>query len=143
MAHAKALGIKWLFTTVILLSFLAIFESISFGQILLISFVLTVITYIAGDILLLPMYGMFVAAIGDFGISFVAVWMLAAAVIGQSTALVLATAAVAYFFVLCEGLFHVYMKEYVLPKKQAVIIPFPTMRYQTETSEELQPDKND
>lgn len=143
MEHVKAIGIKWIFTIIILLSLLAIFEAATFQQILLISFILTGVTYIVGDLMVLPALGNIVTTIIDFGLSFLSVWMLSALFIEQSATVVLIAAAAAYFFSMCEALFHAYMKERVLPKKQGIVIPFPNMQLQTEFSEEIYPKKED
>jgi hypothetical protein len=140
--HVKAIVIKWLFTITVLLSLLAIFESASLGQIVLLSIILTAVTYFVGDLILLPVFGMIAAAIADFGLAFMIVWLLAGASIGQSVELVVISFTIAYFIAMCEGLFHAYMRERVLPKKQAAVIPFPNRRFQTEASEEISPDKD-
>lgn len=143
MVHLKALGIKWLYTVAILFSLLAIFDNFTFGQVIILSLILTGISYVVGDLMILPAIGMVGAAIADFGLSFLIVWFMSGVYIGQSGAIVLASLTAAYFFALCEGLFHAYMRERVLPRKQAAVIPFPNMNLQTEASEELYPEKKD
>jgi len=142
MGHLKALGIKWIFTTIILLSLLAIFDSISISQILMMSIVVTGIAYIIGDLILLPVFGNLIATIADFGLAFTSIWLLSSLYIGQVGPIVLIAVAAAYFFAFCETIFHIYMKEKVLSIKQADIIPFPkpNMRLQTEFSKEIYPD---
>lgn len=142
MEHLKAIGIKWIFTTIILLSLLAIFDGITITQILIISFVVTGITYVIGDLWILPVFGNIITTIVDFGLIFLSVWMLTSFFIEQTAAVVLISAAIAYFFAFCEALFHAYMKEKVLPKKKGVVIPFPRMGLQTEFSKEIHPDKD-
>ena len=144
MGHLKAIGIKWIFTTIILLSLLAIFESISFQQILMMSIVITGIAYIVGDLILLPVYGNLIATIADFGLAFLSIWMLSSFYIAQAVPIVLVSVAAAYFFSFCEALFHIYMKEKVLQIRQADIIPFPksNMRLQTEFSKEIYPNSD-
>ena len=143
MGHVKAIGIKLVFTMVILLSLFAMFDTITFQQVLLISFIVTGVTYIVGDLLLLPSVGNIITTIIDFGLFFLSVWILAALFIEQTATIVLASAIAAYFFSVCEALFHAYMKEKVLPKKLGVVIPFPNMRLQTEFSKELYSNKDD
>ncbi len=143
MDHVKAIGIKWTFTIVILLSLLTIFEAATFQQILLISLIVTGVTYVVGDLIVLPSFGNIVTTIIDFGLAFLSVWMLSALFIEQTATIVLIAAGAAYFFSMCEALFHAYMKEKVLPKKRGIVIPFPNMRLQTEFSEEMHPKKED
>ena len=143
MEHLKAIGIKWIYTTIILLSLLAMFDAITLQQILIISFIITGVTYIVGDLMVLPSLGNLITTIIDFGLIFLSVWMLVALFLEQTATIVLVSAAVAYFFSMCEALFHAYMKERVLPKKRAVVIPFPNMQLQTEFSKELFPKKDD
>lgn len=141
MQHMKAIGIKGVFTTIILLSFLGIFQGITISQIITISIIITGITYLIGDFIILPTFNNLIASIVDFGLAFLSVWLLTEFFTGQTTSLVILSVAIAYIFTFCEALFHIYMQEKVLPKKGGVLIPFPNMRYQTETSEEIQPDK--
>lgn len=143
MAHLKALGIKVCFTLPILLLF-TLFESATFGQILLITIILTSISYLIVDLFLLPTFGFISAAILDFGLAFFTVWFISTGFIGQSPAVVIVSLFVACLFTLCERTFHKYMKNIVLRKKQAVIIPFPNMDYQTQTeaSEDIFPNKD-
>ena len=141
LVHMKALGIKWVYTAIILASFLAVFGSVTLRQLIIVSLLLTGAAYLA-DILILPAIGMLAAAIVDFGISFLVVWLFSGMYVGQTTALVVISLMIAYFFAICEALFHVYMKERVLPRREATIIPFPAMRYQMEASEEIYPEKD-
>lgn len=141
MQHMKAIGIKGVFTTIILLSFLGIFQGITISQIITISIIITGITYLIGDFIILPTFNNLIASIVDFGLAFLSVWLLTGFFTGQTTSLVILSVAIAYIFTFCEALFHIYMQEKVLPKKAGVLIPFPNMRYQTEASEEIQPDK--
>lgn len=141
MVHMKALGIKWVYTAIILSSFLAVFGSVTLGHLIILSLLLTGVAYLA-DILILPAIGMLASAIVDFGISFLVVWLFSGMYVGQTTALVAISLAIAYFFTFCEALFHIYMKERILPRREATIIPFPAMRYQTEASEEIYPEKD-
>lgn len=141
MVHIKAIGIKWVYTAIILLSFLAVFGSITLGQLITVSLLLTGTAYLA-DILILPAIGMLRAVIIDFGISFTIVWLFSGMFVGQTTALGVISLVIACIFTICEGIFHVYMKERILPRRQATIIPFPGTRYQMETSEEIIPEKD-
>ncbi|MHA6253483.1 YndM family protein [Oceanobacillus sp. CAU 1775] len=141
MSHLKAIGIKFVFTTIIVLSFLGIFQEMTLQQIITISVVITGVTYVFGDLLILPTFNNVVASIIDLGVAFLSVWLLTSFFIGQSVSVVLISASIAYAFTFCEAVFHIYMKEKVLPKKKGVLIPFPAMRYQTEASKEIHPDK--
>ena len=142
MAHVKALGIKLLFTSVILLSLLIVFDSISIGQILLISIFVTSTSYLIGDICMLPVVGSLVATVIDFTACFVFVWLLSGLFVGQTTTLVLTSVGIAYMFTLCETLFHKYMRSRVLPKKLAIIIPFPGMKLQADVNDGLYHNNN-
>lgn len=137
LLHLKTLGIKLIFTTIILLSVFGIFESFAVSSILLMSLIVTCTLYIIGDLLILPNYRNFIVALIEFGLAFIAVWALAAALAGPSVPIVLASAGAAYFFTFCEIIFHVYVKDKILLKKQAEIIPFPYSKLQTELSEEM------
>ena len=137
MAHVKALCIKTVFTTVVLLSLLVVFDSLTFGQILFVSLALVLISYGISDVFLLPVFGGPIATVVDFATCFTVVWLLTGVFVGQTPTLVMASVGIAYILTICETLFHKYMKDRVLPKKLATIIPFPRMNLQTEISEEF------
>ncbi|MCM3742323.1 YndM family protein [Oceanobacillus luteolus] len=143
MKHTKALSIKFLFTTSIIILFLAFFDSSTLSQMIMTSLIITGITYVTVDILLLPVLGKLAAAMVDFGLLFLSVWLLSGIFLGQTTTLVLTSLFIAYVLTACESIFHIYMKKRVLPRRLATIIPFPTMKLQAEISKEIYPDKDD
>lgn len=142
MAHARAFSIKAVYIFLMILAFFYLYEPASLGIIMCISVLLAGITYVI-DVFLLPLYGSLVAVVLDFTSAFTIVWLISGMTLGQTTSLVLASVFVAYFFCLCEGLFHVYMKERILPKRLAIIIPFPTMHLETEWDKEVYQEKEE
>jgi hypothetical protein len=138
MKHIKALAIKFLITTIILFSLLAIFESATLGEILLISVLVTGIAYVLGDLFLLPRFNNVVATIADFILAFAMIWVLSTMLIYPTTPIGIVSGFAAFFIAISEGLFHVYMKEKVLEKQYNHREPFSVLntRLQTEFSEE-------
>ncbi|MFD1170658.1 YndM family protein [Oceanobacillus caeni] len=138
MKHIKALGIKFIVTSVILFSLLAIFETATLGEILLISALVTGINYIIGDLLILPRFNNFIATIADFALAFVGIWALSSMFIYPTTPIGIVSGFAAFFIAISEGLFHVYMKEKVLYKQYNHQEPFSVLNThpQTEFSEE-------
>lgn len=97
---------------------LGIFQGISIPRILFISLLITGVSYLIGDLFILPKYGNMVATIADFGLSFVGVWALTYFLtninltrnIGASVFLA------AVLIGMAEIFFHIYMKKVVLHK---------------------------
>ncbi|WP_197482175.1 YndM family protein [Oceanobacillus sp. Castelsardo] len=138
MRHIKALAIKFMTILIILYSLLAIFESATLGEFLLISALVTGIAYIIGDLFILPRFNNVVATIADFGLAFVGIWVLSSMFIYPTTPIGIVSGFAAFFIAISEALFHVYMKEKVLKKQYNHREPFSVLntRLQTEFSEE-------
>lgn len=136
MNHLKALGIKFLIQTTVILSFLSIFDGASLTNLLSFSLITTIFSYVIGDLFILPKFGHVLASIADFGLISFVVWILADMFF---QAPIIAPLTVGLIIAVAEILFHTYMKEKVLRKKATgnKVIPFPaSRRLQTEFAEE-------
>ncbi|QDI90794.1 DUF2512 family protein [Salicibibacter halophilus] len=78
MNHVVALIIKFVMITAVLWLILGGFFNVGFGNIFLISIIMTGVAYLIGDLWILPQFGNVVATIADFGLVFAGVWALAA-----------------------------------------------------------------
>src|SRR5690625_776731 len=76
MRYAIALLIKFIMSTALLSIILGGFYGISFANILTVSILLTGISFIIGDLYVLPRFENISAAVVDFGLSFIGVWLL-------------------------------------------------------------------
>jgi len=76
MDHAKALVIKFVAISIVLLSILSIYDTSTLGGILLISLFVTGVAYFLGDLFILPRYGNLIAIIADVALTFISVWLL-------------------------------------------------------------------
>jgi len=75
MKHIMPLLIKYLMIAVVLVTVLGLMTDVEFGNILLISLVVTVLAYIIGDLLILPRTNNTVATISDAVLSFLSIYM--------------------------------------------------------------------
>ncbi|HEX3076539.1 MAG TPA: DUF2512 family protein [Lachnospiraceae bacterium] len=73
MRHLIALAIKYVMITLVLWVVLGIFSELLFTDILVISLVVTILAYIIGDLLILPMSNNTIATISDVGLSLVTI----------------------------------------------------------------------
>src|SRR5690625_2920396 len=71
MNHIKALGIKWIIVAIVSFSLFGIFQYVSLGQLLLMSVIITLTSYLLGDLLILPRIGNVFATLADFALLFV------------------------------------------------------------------------
>ncbi|SFE08879.1 Protein of unknown function [Lentibacillus persicus] len=76
MEHGKALVIKGLLTLIALFIVLGLGFGVSFGNVLIMTAVLGIISYFAGDLGVLPKNGNIMASISDFGLTFLVVWLM-------------------------------------------------------------------
>jgi uncharacterized membrane protein YvlD (DUF360 family) len=75
MKHIWALLIKFVMAAVILETVMYLFSDLTFGSVLWIALVITVGSYIIGDLLILPASNNIVASLADFGIAFAIIYM--------------------------------------------------------------------
>jgi hypothetical protein len=76
MQHGKALLIKGLLTLVVLYLVLGLGFGMSFVNVLITTLVLGAISYLVGDLGVLPKNGNMVATISDLGLTLVVVWIM-------------------------------------------------------------------
>src|SRR5690625_3534318 len=114
MEHVKALIIKFIMCTAALWIVLSLFYGVSFGYVVWISLVLTVLSYSVGDLLILPNAGNAVATLADFGLTFLVVWLMGAYLFDPATPAALSAFFSAILIAVGEWLFHNYMKKTVL-----------------------------
>ncbi|MFS0863190.1 YndM family protein [Fredinandcohnia sp. 179-A 10B2 NHS] len=137
MNHLKAIGIKFIITSIVVLSILSIFGDATIGELLFISLLLTGLAYVIGDLFILPRMGNLVATIADFGLAFFSLWALGYLFLERTSALITASLFASVFIALSEALFHAYMENKVFRKndeKQSSQHLRPS--YQTEFAEE-------
>ncbi|QKI80551.1 YndM family protein [Kroppenstedtia eburnea] len=109
----KALLIKFAMTFVILWLVLASFRIVSFSSVITTSIVLTVVSFLIGDLLILPRLGNAVATMADLALTWFGIWVLAPGLLGPLVPLGAASFMSAFFIAMGEILFHKYMKNQV------------------------------
>ncbi|PAV27946.1 hypothetical protein CIL05_18915 [Virgibacillus profundi] len=139
MEHVKALLIKFVMCTAVLWVVLGMFYGVSFGDILTISVLLTGVSYVVGDLFLLPRFENWGATLADLGLAFMGTWYLGLFLIEGNIALGNAAIISALIIAAGEFFFHKYMANEVLTEEvirsdeEKELI----RQYQTEHSEEL------
>ena len=137
MNHIKALGIKWIIVAIVTFSLFGIFHYVSLGQLLLMSVIIALTSYVLGDLLILPRIGNVFATLADFAILFVLFAVLGNGWMPTTFPIILASLAGAFFISITEPLYHTYLIEHIFPRERT---SFPLRQLQTEASEELDPD---
>lgn len=112
MEHAKALLIKAIMTFAILLLFLGSYAGL--GDILIITLVLGAISYLAGDLFILPKTSNLTASLADFALSFLVIWGLGLLLFEQTNGLIGASLFAAALIASGEWFFHSYVADRVL-----------------------------
>lgn len=141
MKRLVSIGIKGIATLVLLYAILGLGYNMSFGRVLLITIVLGTISYIIGDLIVLPWSNNVVATAVDLGIAFAVIWGLNAYSLNFHTLLLyfsslIGAAAVAAF----EYFYHIYLLKAFIHEKQTYYYTPSRTRYHMESSEELHPD---
>lgn len=139
MRHVKALGIKFIFTAIVVYSLFGIFYNASMIRLFWISLLVTGVAYIIGDLFILRKFGHIAAVIADFGLAFLSIWVLANLVIEVTNQTVIAAVFAAVFVAVCESIFHIYLKEQVFNEPDLTRTP---PQFQTEFAEDTSIDKD-
>jgi hypothetical protein len=143
MKHTRALLIKFVMITVVLLVTLGFLYGVDFGDILTISLFLTIAAYLIGDMVILPQFGNTAATIADFGLAYLGTWLVGAMIIEQPIRLGVASFITALIIAIGEAFYHRYLTKTVIHdqnKKDDLDLLRPS--YQTEFAEETNPKIN-
>lgn len=136
--HLRAVGIKFVVVSTVILSLFGIFYHVTFSYLLFMCLVTTGVSYGVGDLLIYPRLGNLWSTVIDSVTYFAVLWVLSSFIIGVSMPLTLATIAATYFLTIAEPLFHTYMKERVYQVEDKPSIEYmPLGNLQMEASEEI------
>ncbi len=139
MRFLSALVIKFVMVTTVLWIVLGMF-GVSFGDILLTSVLLTIISLI-GDMFVLPRIGNVAATIADVGLAFVLIWLVGSFIYEQPVRVVSAAFISAIILAVGEFLFHKYMKNQFFasekPRQENNLTSFQEDNLQTEFGTEF------
>ncbi|CDQ20726.1 Protein of unknown function [Halobacillus karajensis] len=120
MEHVKALLVKGVLTLIVLYLVLGVGYGASFGGVLLLTLVLGGISYLAGDLFILPKANNLPATLADLGLTFLVVWAAVSWFITIDGSAPLAAFISAVIIAIAEYGFHVYLASHVLPKNNRV-----------------------
>jgi Protein of unknown function (DUF2512) len=144
MKHIKPLAIKFISSLVLLSVILGLFFDMSFGNIFLITLVLGVVSYVIGDLFILPRTNNIIATLADLGLAFLVIrFMGDALAYGDNGDMFRMSLIAAIGVALFEYAFHKYVANRVLNENQSRENQQTKLRYQTEASEELTPKNTD
>ncbi|MGP4074956.1 YndM family protein [Halobacillus sp. K22] len=138
MEHLKLIAMKFLFTFPILLIILGGGFDVSFGNVFLISLVLTAVSYAVGDLLILSRSSNTTATISDFVFTFLLVYLMTDALtVGDNvfSATLIATISLTIF----EYFFHQSVARNLDGEEAGTENMSPNPQLSTEASEELYP----
>ncbi|MFZ3577267.1 YndM family protein [Virgibacillus sp. DJP39] len=141
MEHLKAIIIKFVVVTAVLFVVLSLLFGVDFGEVLLISIVLTGASYLIGDLFVLPKTSNTVATLSDLGLAFFVIWIVGGGVIEEEISLVMASIISAIGIAAGEMFFHMYMEKDVLEQEhQRESNRMPRQEFSTEFAEEDSPE---
>ena len=117
MQYTKAFFIKFTITIAILWIVLGLFFGVSFGNILFIGTILTIVAFV-GDVFILPNVSNLMAVAGDLVLAFFGVWALGTILFGQNIAVYSAAFISAVLIGVGEFFYHRYFREHVIENVQ-------------------------
>lgn len=139
MKHVVPLSLKFVLWSTVLFSIFTIFNP----PLLLIFFIVlatTVVSYVLGDLFVLPRFGNFFAVIADLPLAFAAIWLCSYALIEPTINMAYASFFAALAIAAIEAFFHVFMEKRVLDETDEHKTPrwFGQGRWATEFAEEYE-----
>ncbi|WP_338452265.1 YndM family protein [Niallia oryzisoli] len=142
MKHVKALAIKFISTFVLLYVILGLFYGMETGNIFLLSLVLAIVSYIIGDILILPRTNNTTATLADFGLALLVIWFMSES-FTRGDNLFRVSLLAALGVTIFEYFYHKYVSNNVTKEDNQTLKQSTNLRFQTEASEELSPQKKE
>jgi len=142
MEHFKALAIKFIVSVALLYIILGLYYGMTFGSVFLITLILGIISYIVGDLGILPRTGNAIATLADFGLALAVIWVLISLLTATTNAFTMALFS-AIAVTIFEFFFHRYMNNMRRnPEEREGSTRRRNLQYQTEASEEFNPEVN-
>ncbi|MCY8480815.1 YndM family protein [Bacillus mojavensis] len=145
MKHIIALASKTALTLALLYVILDRVYHASFLSVLFIAFFLSFVTYLSGDILILPRTSNVTASLADFGLSLVILWVFLETQTRNGFSPFAAALIASVCLTVFEYFFHRYLLKNVLDEtfRNELTAKDNTLQYQTEASDELFPETPD
>lgn len=141
MRHIKALAIKLIAVLVLSYIILGLFFNYSIGNVLTLTLLIWIVSYILGDLLLLPRTNNLTATISDFATAMILTWFYLANITYNENNLFLVSFILSIGVAIINWFFHKYMMSNVIREKESYV-QTNNFHYQTEASEEISPDKS-
>ncbi|QDI91144.1 DUF2512 family protein [Salicibibacter halophilus] len=113
MKHVVALIIKFVMISFVLWFIFSLFGGVSFANIMVASVALTGISYLVGDMLVLPRLGNTLATVVDIGLVWIGLWVLGT-VLFPFEGLFMLSLLAAFAIATGEAFFHLYLERNVL-----------------------------
>lgn len=137
MKYTLAFFIKLALTLILLWATLGVIFNVSFTDILITGLLLTVIAF-AGDMWILPKIGNVAAAVSDFALAYLGIWIIGSYLFGGSVLSIDTAAFLAAFLItVCELFYHRYLRNFVFNHVDRKQDHFETNSLQTEISDEF------
>lgn len=114
MNYVKALLIKLFICTAVIWFILGLFYSVSFGHVLMLSIIISVASFVLGDLFILPRIDNWAAVIADFVFVVGAVWFYSAYVILVNFSPLSAAGMIALIIAFGELFFHRYVDKHIV-----------------------------
>ena len=141
MRHIKALAIKLIALLVLSYIILGLFFNYSFGNVLTLTLLIGIVSYLLGDLLLLSRTNNLTATISDFATAMILTWFYLANITYNENNLFIVSVILSLGVAIINWFFHKYMITNVIREKDSYL-QTNNFRYQTEASEELSPDNS-
>ncbi|WP_017797553.1 YndM family protein [Oceanobacillus kimchii] len=136
MKYVSAFLLKFILLFVTLWIILGLFFNVSLSDIITTSIILAVIAF-AGDMFILPKIGNVAAAVSDFALAYIGIWIIGTFLF-EGTAPIMTAAFISAFFIsITELLYHRYLRNFVFDNVDKSNNYRTSTSFQTEVSKEF------
>jgi hypothetical protein len=115
MDYLKVLGMKFLAIAFAVYIIFGLFSNANWMNLLWISILVTGISYLVGDMVILRKFGNITATIADFGLAFFSLLILGSLFLGADVPIITTSLLAAFFITCCEPFIHGYIVDRFSP----------------------------
>lgn len=141
--YIKALIIKFVMCFAVLWIILGGFHNVNLGHIFMMSLIITIVSFILGDLYLLPKFENWGATMADFFLALAVIWFYCTNFVDVNFSVLTAAAITSLVLAVGEWFYHQYIDKRLFTEDDKRSKKLETERLQTEFGEEMEPPNED
>lgn len=120
MKHIIGIGVKFILITTVVLSIFAVLSTNFVEEMLFLSIVIVLLSYVLGDLFIVPKFGNLVGTVADFGLSLVILVGYGLMTMNTSFVFLMASIFSAFLIAVGEAFFHYYVQQVITDERKDI-----------------------